>query len=306
MPPEVIRVEGVSKRWGNTTALDGVSFSIGKGVTGLLGANGAGKTTLLGLVLGLHAPDAGRIEVLGRDPTSAGPEVRARVGYAPEHDALPPDVRAHDLVRHLAEIHGLPRRHATARANDVLFEVGLGEERFRQVGTMSTGQRQRVKLAQAIAHDPAVVLLDEPTNGLDPVQREHMLGLIRRVGSELGIDVVLSSHLLEEVERVSDAVVILEAGRLAGGGLIGELSAAATELEVQVEDDAGAEQLVARLTELGVAAATGGGSRVVVALESPAVLDLVRDALADTGLAVRRLAPHRASLEDVYLASGTS
>ncbi len=127
-------------------------------MTGLLGANGAGKTTLLGLMLGLHRPDSGSLTVFGRDPWLAGAEVRMRLGYAPEHDALPPDVAAHDVVRHLAELHGLPRREATSRASDALWEVGLGEERFRPVGTMSTGQRQRVKLAQAIAHDPELAL----------------------------------------------------------------------------------------------------------------------------------------------------
>src|SRR5438270_431682 len=213
----VVRGTVVMKRWGATTALSGATFTIERGVTGLLGANGAGKTTLLGLVLGLTRPDGGTLEVLGLDPTTAGPRVRERIGYAPEHDALPPDVKAHDLVRHLAEIHGLPHREATSRASDALWHVGLGEERFRPIGTMSTGQRQRVKLAAAFAHDPALLLLDEPTNGLDPVQRESMLDLIRRIGREFGIDVVLSSHLLEEVERVCDGVVILSGGRAVAG-----------------------------------------------------------------------------------------
>src|SRR5689334_7825080 len=149
------------------------------------------------MLLGLHPPDAGRITVLGHDAATAGPAVRARLGYSPEHHLLPPDVKAVDLVRHVAELHGIPSRAARARASDALWLVGLGEERGRAVGTMSTGQRQRVKLALAIAHDPEVVLLDEPTNGLDPVQREQMLTLIRRVGHDLGLNVILSSHLLD-------------------------------------------------------------------------------------------------------------
>src|SRR3974390_2063966 len=188
MTPVVTAVD-VTKRWSSTVALAGATFEIGDGVTGLLGANGAGKTTLLGLILGLHRPNGGTITVLGRDPWTAGPEVRARLGYVPEHDALPPDVGAHAVVRHLAELHGLPRRQATSRASDALWGVGLGEERFRPVGTMSTGQRQRVKLAQAIAHDPELLLLDEPTNGLDPSQREEMLRLIEHVGVDLGMNV---------------------------------------------------------------------------------------------------------------------
>ena len=164
--------------------------------------------------------------------------MRARVGYSPEHHDLPRDTRAHDFVRHIAEIHGLPHREATARASDALWQVGLGEERFRPIGTMSTGQRQRVKLAQAIAHDPSLVLLDEPTDGLDPVQRDDMLTLIRRVGTEFGIDVVLSSHLLEEVERVCDAAIILSAGRVAAFGSIAELTGAGHGVLVEVDDAA--------------------------------------------------------------------
>jgi ABC-2 type transport system ATP-binding protein len=254
-------------------------------------------------MLGMHRPDGGKLEVLGRDPWALGPEVRARVGYAPEHDALPEDVRAHDCVRHFAEVHGLPRREAQTRASDALWEVGLGEERFRAVGTMSTGQRQRVKLALAIAHDPEVVLLDEPTNGLDPVQRDQMLALIRRVGHDLGLDVILSSHLLDEVERVSDSVVIIDEGRTVRSGRLDDLRGVdAAELLVELAGDEG-PALVDALSERGVAAAVDG-ALVVVALEGDVVYDVVRDAVADLGLSVRRLQRRTASLEDVFLASG--
>ncbi|MBW3555795.1 MAG: ABC transporter ATP-binding protein [Actinobacteria bacterium] len=301
----IVRAEAVGKRWGTTQALSGATFEIGPGITGLLGANGAGKTTLLGLVLGMHRPDQGRLEVLGRDPWRLGPQVRARLGYAPEHEALPGDVRAHDVVRHFAEVHGLAAREAQTRASDALWEVGLGEERFRPVGTMSTGQRQRVKLAVAIAHDPEVVLLDEPTNGLDPVQREHMLGLVRRVAHDLGLNVILSSHLLEEVERVSDAVLILDAGRVVRSGPLGELRGG-DRPELLVEVDAGApaaERLVGELARHGVSGVAAGAS-VVVSLDSDAVYDVVRDALVDLSLGVRRIERRRASLEDVFLAAG--
>jgi ABC-2 type transport system ATP-binding protein len=301
----VVTARDVTKRWSTTLALAGATFEVGDGVTGLLGANGAGKTTLLGLILGLHRPDSGSISVFGRDPWVAGAEVRARLGYAPEHDAFPPDVAAHDVVRHLAELHGLPRREATSRASDALWEVGLGEERFRPVGTMSTGQRQRVKLAQAIVHDPELLLLDEPTNGLDPSQREDMLALIHHVGSDLGMHVIVSSHLLEEVERVSRSVVILEAGRVVAEGAMAELRQTVPELVIDLDRVDGTEPapvLAEALTRRGLAATAEGPSRLIVSLDTPSVYDLVRDALAEGQYSVRRLERRTASLEDVYLA----
>ena len=156
----VVRARGVTKRYRSKLAVDGLDVDIGHGITGLLGPNGAGKTTFISLVLGLRTRDAGELTVLGHDPATSGIDVRARIGFAPEHHNLPPDVHAADLVRHLGELHGLPRRAAIQRANDALWQVGLGEERFRPIGTMSTGQRQRVKLAGAIVHDPDLVLLD--------------------------------------------------------------------------------------------------------------------------------------------------
>ena len=275
------------------------------------------------MMLGLHRPDEGTISVFGADPFQAGAGVRARIGYAPEHDALPPDVTAIDLVRHIAEIHGLPFREATGRASDALYQVGLGEERFRPVGTFSTGQRQRVKLAQAIVHDPLLILLDEPTNGLDPVQRDEMLTLIRRIGHDLGLDVVLSSHLLDEVERVSDAVVILDAGRTVIGGQLDDLRAgAAAEEQLVVVVDASAElraTVAAAIIAKGcrLLAVTGSGldlgqettveGTIGIALDRPEVYDLVRDALAETGAAVRRIQRRTRTLEDVFLmASGTT
>jgi ABC-2 type transport system ATP-binding protein len=302
----IVTAEGVVKRWGATTALDGADFAIGPGVTGLLGANGAGKTTLFGLFLGLHRPDEGTVRVLGLDPATAGPAVRERIGYAPEHDALPGDTRAHDLVRHLAEVHGLPRREAVGRASDALWQVGLGEERYRAVGTMSTGQRQRVKLAAALGHDPALLLLDEPTNGLDPVQRDQMLALVRRIGTEFGIHVVISSHLLEEVERVADAAVILAEGRVVASGTLDELRAGGTGgLVVETDTPDAAAGLAAILAERGLAAQRDG-FRLVVPGDAGAAADAVRDAAVAAGAGLRRLAPRTTSLEEVFLAAGAS
>jgi ABC-2 type transport system ATP-binding protein len=295
------------KRYGAVSVLDGAELTMPPGVTGLLGSNGAGKTTLLGLLLGLHRAQAGSIQVLGLDPRVAGPAVRARVGYAPEHHLLPDDVPADDFVRHIAEVHGLPPTAATSRASDALWWVGLGEERFRPLGTMSTGQRQRVKLAMSIAHDPSLVLLDEPTDGLDPTQRESMLELIRRVGTEFGISVLLSSHLLDEVERTCDRVAILDGGKVVANAPIDELRG--TARGVRVELDCPADRLGAIIAAKGHVVSIDR-NRLTISLaegvnDTDVLLALVRDEVAAAHWGIRRLEPEVVSLEDVFLAVGT-
>lgn len=301
----VIQVSGVTKRWATTQALAGASCVVGPGVTGLLGANGAGKTTLLGMILGLHRPDAGQIRVFGLDPSTAGPEIRARVGYSPEHHLLPPDVKAVDFVRHVAEVHGLPHREATTRASDALWQVGLGEERGRPMGTMSTGQRQRIKLAQALAHDPKLVVLDEPTDGLDPVQRDAMLELIHRIGHEFSITVLLSSHLLEVVERICDAAVILNGGVVAASGPLDVLRGGGKGLSVEL--DGTREAIDDALTAVH---ATGAlirveGARYLITGDDR-LFETVRDAVADAGAGIARLGRRTVSLEEVYLGVGAA
>jgi ABC-2 type transport system ATP-binding protein len=299
--PAVVTASGLAKRWGSHVVFDDASFTMGKGVTGLLGSNGAGKTTLLGMILGLHTPDSGRLEVFGHDPLAAGPEIRARLGYSPEHHVLPPDLRAHDLVTYVAQVHGLPRREAVTRASDALWQVGLGEERYRAIGTMSTGQRQRVKLAQAIAHDPDLVLLDEPTDGLDPVQREEILALIRRVGTEFGIDIILSSHLLDEVERICDSVVILGEGSVRASGEIDRLLGASSGIVAELTADAAV--VANRLRELGWEVADIGPMLTVTVASDrlDAGLDALRDAVAEAGVGLVSLSPQRRTLEQVFL-----
>jgi ABC-2 type transport system ATP-binding protein len=297
----VVAGSGITKRWGSTVVFDEATFSMGRGVTGLLGANGSGKTTLLGMILGLHQAESGTLSVLGSDPTTAGPEIRSRIGYSPEHHVLPPDLRAHDLVAHIARVHGLPKREATTRASDALWQVGLGEERYRAIGTMSTGQRQRVKLAQAIAHDPKLVLLDEPTDGLDPVQREDILELIRRVGTEFDIDIVLSSHLLDEVERICDSVVILGDGRVVASGSIQSLLGDSTGIVAEL--DGPVDAVATMLGDQGWAASVAG-KRLAIEVTPERLdegLDALRDAIVAAGAGLRSLQPQRVTLEQVFL-----
>ena len=302
----VIVGRSITKSWGASRVFTGADLDIGPGVTGLLGSNGSGKTTLIGMILGQHRPDAVTLQVLGLDPATVGPDVRARIGYSPEHHRLPPDVRVNDFVAHVAQIHGLPKRAAINRASDALWQVGLGEERFRPLGTMSTGQRQRAKLAQAIVHDPALVLLDEPTDGLDPLQRDDMLDLIHRIGRDFGIHVLLSSHLLEEVERVCDGVVILRDGVVATSGSIDAVRGVALGAVVELVGAPGsADAVVAQLRDGGFDVEPDGHRLIVTApgdaTDPDHVFDALRDAVARHGAGIRRLQPRRTTLEDVFL-----
>ncbi len=304
----IIVGSAISKSYGTNVVLDGADLIVRPGVTGLLGANGTGKTTMLGLLLGLHRCDSGTMEVLGHDPATAGPEVRARIGYSPEHQNLPPDLPATDFVRHMAEIHGIPPADALGRASDALWFVGMGEERLRPLGTMSTGQRQRVKLAMAIAHDPDLVMLDEPTDGLDPTQREVMLDLIRRLSSDFGMNVLLSSHLLDEVERTCTDVIILSNGRVEVSGAIDEIRGVGRGITVDVDE--GAMELAGALRTRGFEVELDVGRLIVTRSETQSavaqddMLRTVRDLVADMGLPIRRLQARTVSLEEVFLRVG--
>ncbi len=300
----MVETQGLTQRFGSTVALDDLDLQMQSGVTGLVGANGAGKTTLLNAMLGLRVPTSGSLTVLGFDPQTAGQRLRALVGFAPERNVLPDEMRAVDFVRHLSEVRGLPRGEARNRASDTLWLVGLGEERLRTLGTMSTGQRQRVKLAQAIASDPKLVLLDEPTDGLDPVQRSEMLTLIGQISRDFAINVVLSSHQLEEVERVCDNVVALDAGRLVACGPISELVGAGDGITLELVDVAEPAGSVDAVE----AALRAGGLEVrrqeaTLALRGAAfdeLCDRSRDAVAAAGARIRRLDTRRRTLEDLF------
>ncbi len=296
----LVSATDLTKHYGSVIALDGVSFGVFGGITGILGENGAGKSTAIKIFLGLLRPTSGTAVVLGGDATN-GVAPRARLGYMPEHDCLPSAVTAAEFLTHMAEVSGLPPARARTRAADTLRHAGLFEERYRPIGGYSTGMKQRVKLAQALVHDPRLVFLDEPTAGLDPSGREEMLDLIRKTHREFGISILLSSHLMADVERTCDRILVLQGGQLARSG---EVSHFTTETEsVFLEVDANREAVVRELEMRGVAVRTDRSGLRIDGAEG-AVYDLVRDAVAAAGAPLRRLAPRRRALADLFARDG--
>ena len=259
----------------------------------------------MSIALGLRKPTQGAIRVLTLEPIKDGAKLRSLVSYGPERNILPDEMPAVDFVKHLAEVRGIPRKEAKP-ASDVLWLVGLGEERFRPIGTMSTGQRQRVKLAQAIAADPQLVFLDEPTDGLDPLARDEVLTLIRQVSEEYGIHIMISSHLLEEVEQICDNIVVLNAGKLVVAGQLNQLTGQSTGIEVElvpIDDQPTAIDAVERsLRQAGLTVTREEDSTVLRiqdgTSETPA--DLIRDAVAEAGARLHRIQHRRRSSRRYY------
>lgn len=301
--PPGMECVAVSKRFGTVQALDDLTVTFGAPATGLLGANGAGKSTLLRAALGLSRPDSGTVRILGLDTVAERGEVRRRVGYMPEHPCLPADMSAQDVCVQLARLRGLGRRDAVRRTSEVLFAVGLEEERRRPVGSYSLGMQQRTKLAQALVHGPDLVLLDEPTSGLDPAGREEMLAIVRRLSTELGIRVIASSHVLEDIERTCDEVVVLRSGTLAAQRSVAVDHVLAGPVELRTTGDVGgfAAALEPRLAPLGVAMVPTAAGDIGLSASSDEVLDAVRDLAAEQGVGVLRLVPAERGLEDVVV-----
>jgi ABC-2 type transport system ATP-binding protein len=287
----------LTKLYSGITALDSLDLELNPGIIGLVGANGAGKSTLIKILLGLIQPTSGSARLLGFDVTRQEIDLRRHVGYMPEHDCLPTDVSATEFVAHMARMSGLPHSAARERTADTLRHVGLFEERYREMGGYSMGMRQRVKLAQALVHDPRVLLLDEPTNGLDPEARDEMLDLVRRTGQEFGIAIVMASHLLAEIERVCNYLVVIDAGRLVRSAPIASFTERTQVLVVEVEGDISA--LAHRLREDGLTLRQENG-RILVGLDDERAYDLIRDRIADLGLGLLRLEQGRQSLEDLF------
>ena len=294
--PALVAVEHLTKRYKSIVALDDVSLAITDGVTGLLGENGAGKSTLIKILLGLVRPTSGTALVLG-ESAIANTAVRGRIGYMPEHDCLPGAVSAAEFLTHMAEVSGLPPSAARTRAADTLRHTGLFEERYRAIGGYSTGMKQRVKLCQALVHDPAFVFLDEPTAGLDPTGREEMLALIRKTHREFGISVLFSSHLMADVERTCDRIVVLQGGRVVHSGEVAQFTRETQTVFIEV--DSNRDALAAALARRGVVVTADGGGMTI---EGPdeSVYDHVRDALVESGAPLRRMAPRRRALAELF------
>jgi ABC-2 type transport system ATP-binding protein len=298
--PAVVALEGVTVAYGAQPALRDVTATFPAGAVGLLGPNGAGKSTMIKALLGFIAPRAGRMQVLGLDVAAKPLELRARVGYMPENDAHIPGMNAVSFVGYCGELAGLPRADAMQRAHEVLFYVGLGEARYRNVETYSTGMKQRIKLAQALVHDPDLLLLDEPTNGMDPKGRDEMLALIRDLAHGKGVNVIVSSHLLPDVEYTCDHVVVIDKGRVATSGPIAALKQPRVqvfELRVKAPDF---QVFMERLAAAGLEchAAQDDVLRVFVPSERGAQ-ELFRLAAAEHAQ-VRHLRPSVPTLEDVF------
>ena len=294
----MLETRGLVKRYGSSvTALAGLDLSLDPGIIGLVGANGAGKSTLLKILLGLLDATEGSATVLGYDVVAQGTDLRQFVGYMPEHDCLPGDVSATEFVAHMAQINGLPRSAARERTAETLRHVGLFEERYREMRGYSTGMKQRVKLAQALVHAPRILFLDEPTNGLDPAGRDEMLDLVRRTGSEFGISIVMASHLLGEIERVCEHLVVIDAGHLMRSAPIREFTATTGTLLVEVDGDIPA--FASRLQTTGLTAVPEG-RHVLVALDGDEAYDLIRDAADDLSVGLVRIEARRQALEDIF------
>jgi ABC-2 type transport system ATP-binding protein len=292
----LLEAKKLSKHYGETVALHSIDVQVREGITGLLGPNGAGKSTAMKLFLGLLTPTSGSAEVLGDKPYE-NVDVRMRLGYMPEHDCLPGPITASEFLGHMAQMSGIPPAHARTRAADILRHVGLDEERYRHIKEYSTGMKQRVKLAQALVHDPVIVLLDEPTAGLDPGGREEMLQLIRRTGKEFGISIMLSSHLMGDVESTCDRIIVIEGGKIIEQGDVSQFTQETETLYIDVDDRR--DEVVAALGRRGIETTIVGLS-IVVQKQSEEQLDDVRDAIVEAEARLRRLAPSRGQLTDIF------
>jgi ABC-2 type transport system ATP-binding protein len=297
----VVQLDDVTVIYGTNRALKNVTARFAKGAVGLLGPNGAGKSTMLKALLGFVKPDQGRMSVLGLNVAQSPLEIRARIGYMPESDAHIPGMNAVSFVGYCGQLAGLPAVDAMQRAHEVLYYVGLGEARYRNVETYSTGMKQRIKLAQALVHDPDLLFLDEPTNGMDPKGRDEMLELVRDLGHNKGVSLILSSHLLPDVEYTCDHVVVMDKGQVATQGPIKELKGPAGRVfELRIKGNL--RGFVDYLSSNGmeVHSTDEDVMRVFVPAEAGGDQKALFGAAARFGVQVRHLRPSVPTLEDVF------
>lgn len=305
MDAPIVSLRGLEKRYGEVRALRELDLELPPGPAGLLGPNGAGKTTLIKLLLGLLEPTSGTARIVGLDPARRKDRlaIRRMVGYMPEGDCLLPGMSAVELVSTLGRITGLARQDAMTRAHEVLDYVELEEARYRGLEEYSTGMKQRLKLAQALVHDPQLLLLDEPTNGLDPKGRKHMLDLVEDLGHAQGKSILLCSHLLPDVERTCEHIVVIDHGRAVEQGTIRDLTGG-DGLLLHIDVEGGGERLAAALTASGVRLHSSSTTRISVHVEPEADdADDILAAAADLGIVVTGIDPARSTLEDVFLAA---
>ncbi len=299
MTETLVEFEALTVRYGSRVALDKASGRFTRGATGLLGPNGAGKTTLLKALLGFLSPSGGRIEAFGLSPSAKPLEVRRRIGYMPEVDAHLPDLTAVQTVAFAGELSGLPQSESMRRAHEVLQFVGLGEERYRKVETYSTGMKQKVKLATALVHDPEIVLLDEPTNGLDPAGREEMLALIGDIVTLRGLSVVLCSHLLRDVEKVCENILVISGGAIRTQGRVEDLKKLERDwYVVRVKTDT--ENFIAEVRKRG-GDAQPWPDAWRVALPEGASVAWIFEVAAASSTQIRHVRKAEDTLEDIFL-----
>jgi len=297
----VIELDGLEVRFGSRAILKGLKATLTGRAIGLLGPNGAGKSTLLNTLLGFHKPSAGTARIFGRDIRTHAREVRGLIGYMPENDAFIGSMSGVRFVRLMAELAGLPRADALERAHEAFFYVGLGEVRYRNLGTYSLGMKQAAKLAQAIAHGPKLLFLDEPTNGLDPPARTRMIQLIQEIRDRGDLSLILSSHLLRDVEECCDQVLILKDGNIAAFcNLEEERRMNRRFLEIETRGSRNGDFLQA-VENLGCETAIGAQGRIKLILPDGLEVRRLYEVAAAQDVQIRRLNHKRDSLEDIFL-----
>jgi ABC-2 type transport system ATP-binding protein len=296
----VIDLDGLTVRLGGRTVLDRLTGQLEGQAIGLLGPNGAGKSTLINTLLGFHEPASGTARVFGLDTHRDKAQIRQGIGYMPENDSFIGNMSGVHFVRYMAELSGLPPEEALERAHEALFYVGLGEVRYRKVNSYSLGMKQLIKLAQALAHGPKLLILDEPTNGLDPMARLRMIQVIKEIREQGSIRLLISSHLLRDIDETCDEVLILKNGRIAALSNI-EQERRSNRNFLELETTGSTEQFTARVRELGCECASFPDGRLKLVMpDNISVRDLYVMAAAH-GVQIRRMNLRRDSLEDIFL-----